>query len=99
MSRSALGWGAALVVAVGVTMWAWPGLGPDTRTTGGVLTRAGLVLGAVWVALPELRRASWRTLALGVGAAVLVAWRPALLWLLLPTGVAVLLARSRGRQR
>lgn len=64
---------------------------------GAVSFRAGLVLGALWLALPNIRRAPrWLLSAVGVLAAVLIV-RPRLLLYALPVAavVAFLGATSR----
>ena len=64
---------------------------------GAVSVRAGLMLGALWLALPNIRRAPrWLLSAVGVLAAVLIV-RPRLLLYALPVAavVAFLGATSR----
>ncbi len=74
---------------------AWPINGDPYL--GAVSVRAGLVLGALWLALPNIRRAPrWLLSAVGVLAAVLIV-RPRLLLYALPVAavVAFLGATSR----
>ncbi len=74
---------------------AWPINGDPYL--GAVSVRAGLVLGALWLALPNIRRAPrWLLSAVGVLAAVLII-RPRLLLYALPVAavVAFLGATSR----
>jgi hypothetical protein len=74
---------------------AWPINGDPYL--GAVSVRAGLVLGALWLALPNVRRAPrWMLSAVGVLAAVLIV-RPRLLLYALPVAavVAILGATSR----
>ena len=68
---------------------------------GAVAVRAGLVLGAMWLALPNIRRApTWLLYAVGVLAVVLIL-RPRLLLYSLPVAavVAFLGAASRKQRK
>ena len=78
---------------------AWP-LNGDPYL-GAVGVRAGLVLGALWLALPNIRRAPrWLLYAVGVLAVVLIV-RPRLLLYALPVAAvaAFLGATSQGRRK
>jgi hypothetical protein len=68
---------------------------------GAISVRAGLVLGAIWVSLPNIRRAPrWLLLAVSVLAIVLII-RPRLLLYALPVAALVALvgATSRSKER
>ena len=68
---------------------------------GAISVRAGLVLGAIWVSLPNIRRAPrWLLSAVAVLAMVLIV-RPRLLLYALPVAVvvAVVGATSRSKER
>ena len=68
---------------------------------GAISVRAGLVLGAIWVSLPNIRRAPrWLLSAVTVLAVVLIV-RPRLLLYALPVAVvvAVVGATSRSKER
>ena len=68
---------------------------------GAISVRAGLVLGAIWVSLPNIRRAPrWLLSAVAVLAVVLIV-RPRLLLYALPVAVvvAVVGATSRSKER
>ncbi len=73
----------------------------DGGTTGGVLLRAGLVLGAIWLALPGLRRVPRHVLIWAAAVAALLVARPRLLLIGLPLAIllAVLSAPRRSRPR
>ncbi len=68
---------------------------------GAIGVRSGLVLGAIWVALPNIRRAPhWLLYAVAVLAAVLIV-RPRLVLYALPVAavVAIVGATSRGGRK
>jgi hypothetical protein len=65
---------------------------------GAISVRAGLVLGSVWVALPNIRRAPrWLLWAVSVLAVVLIV-RPRLLLYALPVAAVAALLGGTGRQ-
>lgn len=78
MNRTALGWLVAAMLLVGGAMLivaAWD------DTFGGVLVRSGVMLGAVWLALPRARELSQTTWAgIAVFGIVLVARPRLILW-------------------
>jgi drug/metabolite transporter (DMT)-like permease len=84
---------AAMVVGLIALVLADPGEGSPT---GGVLIRAGAVLGAVALVLPGIRRPSLPTLLVAGAGLVLVLIRPGLVWAALIGWVAwALLSRQR----
>lgn len=97
MSRTLLGLvalvfllGGGLAVAFGLTH-------QSDWVSGAVAVRVGAVLGVIWLALPEIRRTSPRTLMLVAILAVVVVLRPKLVLVALPVAVAVaLLMPGRG---
>lgn len=98
MHRPTLGVIAALLVAGGVVTMAVD-LGEGHVVSGGMLLRAGLVLGSVWLVLPSARRIpapAW--LAIAVFSAVLV-FRPRLFLWGLAVSVVVALAALVPRRR
>ena len=96
MNRTALGIAVVILLVAGTIMM----IVPDWDTmTGGVLLRAGLMLGAVWLVLPRARELSGTTwLGIGIFAAVLVARPRLVLWGLAVGGpVSLLGLRTRNR--
>jgi hypothetical protein len=86
--------GVVAMVAGLVFLWlADPGEGSPT---GGVLVRAGAVLGAIALVLPGIRKPSLTTLVVAAAGLALVLARPGLVWAALIGWVAwVLLSRQR----
>src|SRR5262245_60625768 len=88
MNRKLLGWIALLLLAVGGLV-AWQGpAGGNAAGIAGPCVKAGLVLGALWLALPQITRffanvPRW-FIAAGAGAAVLCVVNPWLILLVLP---------------
>ncbi len=97
MSRIALGIVAAGFLIVGLVLTFTSDPGPDELAWGGILLRAGALLGAWWLVLPQARRVrpvTWVAVALVVA---ILAVRPRLfLWAGAVAVVALLLER-RGR--
>jgi hypothetical protein len=97
--RPSLGIISLALIVGGAVLMAWPINGDPYL--GAVSVRAGLVLGALWLALPNIRRAPhWLLYGVAVLALVLIV-RPRLLLYALPVAavVAFLGATSRGRNR
>jgi hypothetical protein len=88
--------GAAIAVIVGGALLYWNGDAP----TGGILLRAGVVLGAIWFAWPALARVDSKWLIPAVLALILIVTRPLLLLWLLPLLVVLgFLRRSPSSHR
>lgn len=82
-----------MVIGLIVILMADPGEGSPT---GGVLIRAGAVLGAIALVLPGIRKPSLPTLLVAGGGLVLVMVRPGLVWAALIGWVAwAVLSRQR----
>lgn len=99
MHRPTLGFISLALMIGGAFLMARPVDG-DTYL-GAIGLRSGLVLGAIWVALPNIRRAPrWLLYAAAVPAAVLIV-RPRLVLYALPVAVVVALfgVASAGRSR
>jgi hypothetical protein len=83
----------AMVVGLVALLLADPGEGSPT---GGVLIRAGAVLGAIALVLPGVRKPSLPTLLVAGAGLILVLARPGLVWAALIGWVAwALLSRQR----
>ena len=79
MHRPTLGILTLALAAGGLTWWLWPGSAGDI--SGQVVVRASLILGALWVGLPAIRRAPrWLLVTIGVVALVLIARPQFLIW-------------------
>ncbi len=92
MNRTALGIIAALLAAVGGALM----FREATFFTGGVFLRAGIMLGALWLVLPNAQRvprAVWIGLAVAGGVFVL---RPRLILLGLGAGLVVTVLAALG---
>ncbi len=92
MHRPTVGWIAlALLIAAVICGVCWPN---DTTWRDGCL-RPALVLGLLWLAMPQLREVPrWVMIAVAI-AALVVLWRPKLLWLAVPAVFAVWILRPR----
>lgn len=98
MQRAVLGVISLALIAWGVADMVWW----DTAgggTTGGVLLRAGLVLGAIWLALPGLRRVPRNVLIWAAGVAALLVARPRLLLIGLPAAIVLAVLTGPRRSR
>lgn len=79
----------ALVSMAGALTWLF-----DRPTAAGISLRSAILLGALWLAWPELTRRSFRrTAVIGLGAAI-VLFRPRAAWVVIPV-LAVWLATGR----
>jgi hypothetical protein len=90
----------SLVLIIGGTILMLRPIDGDSYL-GAIGVRSGLVLGAIWVALPNIRRAPhWLLYAVAVLAAVLIV-RPRLVLYALPVAavVAIVGATSRGGRK
>ena len=99
MHRPTLGIISLVLVIGGAIFMLWP-INGDSYL-GAISIRAGLVLGSIWVALPNIRRAPrWLLSGVAVLAVVLIV-RPRLLLYALPVAalVAFLGATSGARTR
>lgn len=99
MHRPTLGVISLVLVIGGAILMVRP-INGDTYL-GAISVRAGLVLGAIWVSLPNIRRApGWLLWAVAVIAIVLVV-RPRLLLYALPVAALVALvgATTRSKER
>lgn len=95
--RHALAVIAALLLVAGLFFqYAGLSLG-QAESLAGALIRVGVVLGAVWLALPELRRGGnvWVLLAVVFGS-LIVAWRPRYFLFALAIAVVAYFLRPRG---
>ncbi|MGQ0848421.1 MAG: hypothetical protein ACT4OP_04780 [Actinomycetota bacterium] len=84
--------GIVALALAGLGGWLWI---EDDQATGGIFLRVGLVLGALWLAAPSLRRLDGRRLLPIAIAVALAAARPALLIWLGPALLAWVLVRRR----
>lgn len=91
-TRRLLGVITLLMLAAG-GLWLW--LEP-AAPTGGVLLRVGLILGAVWLVAPLIRRPSLAAMV-GLAVAALVLARPRLLWVVPVAAVVWRLSSARAR--
>ncbi len=91
-----MGWAALLLLVAGVFLMARPN---DDPYLGAVTLRAGLVLGALWLALPNIRRTP-RWLLAGVGVlAVVIVVRPRLVLYAVPVAAAVAFLASVSKMK
>jgi hypothetical protein len=96
MHRPTLGWIAIALLAASVALTL---TGSESTFLRDGSARAGVVLGLVWLALPQLsglpRSSLW---GIAIAGAVVV-WRPKLLLLVVPALVVMWLLRPRRRGR
>ena len=96
MHRPTLGWIALGLLSLGVVIWVWF---PESSTLRDSCWRMALVLGLVWLALPQLSTLPrWAYVSAGVAAAI-VLWRPKLLLLVVPALAVIWLLRPRKNWR
>lgn len=80
--RMVLGVSAALLLASGMILSAWPGIETNSdEYFSGTLLKVGVVLGVAWLAAPQLERFGWHRLRGTFLAALLVVL---LLWIVRP---------------
>ena len=82
--RPALGVVALVLVIGGLAFFLWPGVPVESQVTGGLVARAGAMLGAIWFAWPVLTAVRpWVAVVLIVVLGVAVI-RPSLLLVAIP---------------
>lgn len=92
MHRPTVGWIVVALVCGGLALRAWY---PSELSLSDACWRPAIVLGLLWLALPQLKLLS-RTMIVAVSVATLVMlWRPKALLLALPILAAVWLLRPR----
>ena len=97
MHRPTLGL-ISLVLVIGGTILMVRPIDGDSYV-GAISLRAGLVLGAIWVSLPNIRRAPrWLLAAVAILAVILIV-RPRLLLYALPVAAVVALIGATSRPR
>ena len=92
-NRILIGVAAAGLMVGGVGIYA--GLFGGDATSGGMALRSGLVLGAVWLAMPAINRLTWRGTLLVAALILAATLKPVLLWVV----PLVLLVAGLGRWR
>jgi len=100
MNRPLVGILAIVLLAIGGVLLVWRPIESEAFTS--AFVRIGLVLAALWLALPDTRRPASRWLMIGVLLlAVLLAIRPKLIPLavVILIAMAILRPRSHPRQR
>ena len=99
MHRPSLGIASLALIVGGAVFMVWPIDGDPYF--GAIGVRAGLVLGALWLALPNIRRVPrWLLSAVGVLAAVVIVRPRLILWAIPIAGlVAIFGAVSRRTSR
>ncbi len=97
MHRPTLGLIAALLLGLSVFVQ----LRCPEAGIAGPLLRVGLVVGALWLAHPQLRLLPKWMIAVLLGTLLLVSWRPKILWFALPVLILLVILRPRrpGAQR
>lgn len=94
MHRPTVGWIAVALAFGGLLLRA---MYPHDSSLSDACWRPAIVLGLLWLALPQLNQLS-RTMIIAVTvAALVVLWRPRALWLAVPILAAVWLLRPRGK--
>jgi len=74
--RHAMGIIAAVLLALGLAFWVWPPTGGGGEFLHGSLIKSGLVLGAAWLAFPQLDRMPGWLFVTVVGVLLVVAVKP-----------------------
>ena len=96
-NRILIGVAAAGLMVGGVGIYA--GLFGGDATSGGIALRSGLVLGAVWLAMPAINRLTWRGTLLVAVLVLAVALKPVLLWVVPIAVLLVGMGRWRVKER
>jgi hypothetical protein len=95
MRRTAFGLLGVVSFLVGALLYLFgPSRDPYIAFAGGGV-RVGLVLGAIWLAYPQLVRIPWWFVQIGLVGALLVAVRPKFAAVVLPLLIALWLLRPR----
>lgn len=95
-NRVLIGVAAAGLLIGGAGIYA--GLFGGDATSAGIAVRSGLVLGALWLAMPAFRRMTWRGTLSTAGLILAVAWKPVFLWVV-PIAALVGWAAWRASER
>lgn len=99
MHRPTVGLIALGLLLAAAALWVWPvGGGGDLGLRPACL-RIGLVMGALWLALPQLQGLPGWLLRATAVAAIVIAWRPKLALVLVPLALAWLALRRRAPRR
>jgi hypothetical protein len=94
MRRIVLGILAIVFVVGGVSVYTF-GLIKESYAIGAGAIRIGLVLGAFWLAWPQLVRIPWWFVQIGLAGTLVVAVRPKAALLVLPILLALWMVRPR----
>jgi len=98
MRRRAAGIIALLLLCAGLAIYVWQPNWENAVPLAAICVRVGLVLGAIWLAYPELKRVPGWLGPLCAGALLAIAVRPRLAIFIVPLTIAILLLRPRKRK-
>lgn len=95
LHRPTVGIIAAGLLITWVTLGIWPPAWEGVAALQGACLRIGLVMGAFWIALPQLRPLPGWLVTLAAVLAVLIAWQPKRLIFLAPLVIVLWFLRPR----
>ena len=98
MHRPTVGLLAIALLSAWVALWIWPLEWEGNHALQGACLRVGLVMGALWLALPQLHRVPGWLVVLTTVVAVVVALQPRRAVVLVPVLIAAWLLRPRKRK-
>ncbi len=99
MTRPTVGWLALASLAVGVVLLLAGPQGSGYETWSGGSLRVGFALGALWLALPEIRQIPRWLYGVCLGLALIVALRPKFFLLAMILALATAFLRPRWNRR
>ena len=95
MHRPTVGLIALVCLAAAAWLWWFPLTWQGSAALQGATTRIGLVMGAIWLALPQLSRIPGWILQLVAATALIVAVRPKFAIVAIPVLLAYLILRPK----
>jgi hypothetical protein len=99
MHRPTVGIIALALLLAWAALFQWPIGSEGNEALQGACLRVGVVMAALWSALPQLRRVPGWLVSLVVALGLIVAVRPRLILLAVPVLLVVWLLRPRQRNR
>lgn len=97
MNRTAVGLTAIGFLVCGAALYVWPQNWESYPLVLSACVRVGAVLGAIWLAHPQLNRMPDWLFALGVAAMLLAAIRPKVILIAIPILILIALLRPRSK--
>lgn len=99
MHRPTVGIIAILLLATWAALWIWPLTWSGNHALQGACLRVGIVMGAIWIAQPQLQRVPGWMVTLGTIMAIFVALQPRRLVVFVPLLIVFYFLRPRKKAK